>query len=96
MIGAQIVLKCILLAKFQTIVLEAPVDEYASANINRVHNGFHFVGNVFEGKINFVMIENVAKEIKTMSFSYRGNEQRSLSTKLDIKNEQATLDCELN
>lgn len=95
MVGAQVILKCIMLAKFQVLVLEIPVDEYAMANINQIHNGVQFESTVFEGRLNSVMIENLELGVKTMSYSFKDYEQRSLSTRLDIKNEQATLDCEL-
>ncbi len=95
MVGAQVILKCIMLAKFQVLVLETPVDEYAMANINQIHNGVQFEATVFEGRLNSVMIENLELGVKTMSYSFKDYEQRSLSTRLDIKNEQATLDCEL-
>jgi len=95
MIGTTI-FKCILLAKTQVLVLEAPVNEYAMATIAQDHNGVHFEGTVIEGRVNSVSIEYLKGGPKTMSYSIKDYGQRSLSLTLDYKKEHASLDCELN
>jgi hypothetical protein len=93
---ATTVLKCILLAKTQVLVLEQPIDEYATATISQTFNDVNFEGTVFEGRLNSVSIEYPKYSAKTMSYSTKDYEQRSLSTNLDIKNEHASIDCEIN
>lgn len=90
------VLKCILLAKFQVAVVQVPVDEYAMATLSQVHNGVRFEATVIEAKLNSVSIESLEQPLKTMSYSMRDYEQRSLSTRLDFHGAQASMDCELN
>lgn len=94
MIGTTI-FKCILLAKTQVLVLETPVNEYAMATIAQDHNGVHFEGTVVEGRVNSVSIEYLKGGPKSMSYSIKDYEQRSLSLNLDHKNEHASVDCEL-
>ena len=93
---AATIFKCILLAKTQVLVLETPIDEYATATISQTFNGVNFEGTVFEGRVNSVTIEYPEYEAKTMSYSTNDYEQRSLSTRLDIKNEHASIECEIN
>jgi hypothetical protein len=93
---APIILKCILLAKFQVLVLETPVNEYAMATIAQDHNGVHFEGTVIEGRMNSVSIEYLKNGPKSMSYSSRDYDQKSLSLTLDNKKEHASLDCEIN
>lgn len=92
---ATTILKCVLLAKTQVLVLEAPVNEYAMATISQNHNGVHFEGTVVEGRMNSVSIEYLKGGPKSMSYSIKDLEQRSLSINLDHKKEHAGLDCEL-
>lgn len=89
------ILKCILLAQTQVLVLETPVSEYAMATISQEHNGVHFEGTVIEGRMNSVSIEYLKGGPKSMSYSIRDYEQKSLSLTLDHKNEHASLDCEI-
>lgn len=89
------ILKCILLAKAQVLVLETPISEYAMATIAQDHNGVHFEGTVVEGRMNSVSIEFLRGGPKSMSYSIKDYEQRSLSINLDHKNEHASLDCEI-
>lgn len=89
------ILKCILLAKTQVLVLETPVNEYAMATIAQAHNGVQFEGTVIEGRMNSVSIEYLNGGPKSMSYSIRDYEQKSLSINLDYQSEHASLDCEL-
>ncbi len=89
------IFKCILLAKTQVLVLEAPVNEYAMATIAQDHNGVHFEGTVVEGRVNSVSIEYLKGGPKSMSYSIKDYGQRSLSVTLDHKKDHASLDCEL-
>jgi hypothetical protein len=93
---ATTILKCILLAKTHVLVLEAPINEYAMATITKTYNEVNFEATVIEGRLNSVMIEYPAHGVKTMSYSIKDYEQRSLVTNLDFKNEHASLDCEIN
>lgn len=89
------VLKCVMLAKFHVDVVETPISEYAMATMNKVHNGVQFEATVLEGRLNSIMIENPAISAKTMSYSMKDYEQRSLSTTLNVNNEHASMDCEI-
>lgn len=90
------VLKCILLAQFQVSVVEVPIDEYAMATMQEVHNGVAFEATVLEGKLNSISIESQELPLKTMSYSSRDYEQRSLSSRLDFNGQQASIDCDIN
>ncbi|MBC7713469.1 MAG: hypothetical protein H7177_09025 [Rhizobacter sp.] len=92
MIGAAI-LKCILLAKFHTDIVETPISEYAMATMNKVHNGVQFEATVFEGRMNSISIE-IPEIAKMMSYS-TDYTQQTLSGKLEVKDEYATIDCEI-
>lgn len=92
---ATAILKCILLAKFQVDVVQVPIDEYATATINRTHNAVNFEATVFEGRVNSLKIEFPESGVQTMSFSSRDYDQKALSTHLDVKNEHASADCEI-
>lgn len=89
------VLKCIMLAQFQVSVGEVPIDEYAMATMQKVHNGIQFEATVLEGKLNSISIESLSLPLKSMSFSSRDYEQRSLSSRLDFNGQQASIDCDL-
>lgn len=89
------ILKCILLAKFQVLVLEVPVNEYAMATIEKTFNDVYFEGTVIEGRMNSVLIRFPKLGAETMSYSTRDYDMKSLSTRLDVQNEHATLDCEI-
>jgi hypothetical protein len=93
---ASTVLKCIMLAQFHVNVVEVPIDEYAMATMNKVHNGMQFEATVIEGKLNSIAIESLELPLKTMSYSSRDYQQRSLSTRLDFNGKQASMDCEIN
>lgn len=92
---ATTILKCILLAKTQVLVLETPVNEYAMATISEDHNGVHFEGTVVEGRMNSVSLEYLKGGPKSMSYSYKDYEQKSLSLTLDHNKQHASLECEL-
>ena len=89
-------LKCIMLAKFQVEVVETPISEYEIATMNKVHNGVVFEATVLEGRMNSISIENPELGAKTMSYSMKDYTQRSLTTNLEIKQEYASMDCEIN
>lgn len=90
------VFKCIMLAGFQVEIVEVPVTEYETANISKLHNGAQFEAQVMEGRLNSVSIEVPSIEAKTMSYSFKDYQQRSMSTNLSVKNTQASIDCEIN
>ena len=92
---AGAILKCVMLAKFQVEVVETPISEYEMATMNKVHNGVQFEATVLEGRMNSVTIEDPVTVAKTMSYSMKDYTQRSLSTTLDVKQEHASLDCEI-
>jgi hypothetical protein len=95
MIFTTSILKCVLLARYQTLVISEPINEYAQAKIERVHNGMSFVGDVIEGKLNSVSIESTTLDFKTLSYASRDLNQRSLSTMLDYKGQHASIECEI-
>nr|BDT29820.1 hypothetical protein BHI3_32860 [Bacteriovorax sp. HI3] len=95
MIASGMILKCILLAKFQVDVVETPISEYEMATMNKLHNGVAFEATVLEGRLNSVSIEDPATSAKTMSYSMKDYTQRSLSTKLDVLNTHSSVDCEI-
>ena len=90
---AGAILKCIMLAKFHVDVVETPISEYAMATMNKVHNGVHFEATVFEGRMNSISID-FPEVARTMTYSTDYN-QRTLATRLEVKNEYATIDCEI-
>lgn len=92
---AAAVLKCVMLAGFYLESVEVPVNEYATATISKFHNGAQFEALVFEGRLNSIMIEIPEIGAKTMSYSSRDFEQKSMSTNLVVGNTQATMDCEI-
>ncbi|MBC7428408.1 MAG: hypothetical protein H7336_07335 [Bacteriovorax sp.] len=91
---AGAVLKCILLAKFHIDIVETPISEYAMATMNKVHNGVQFEATVLEGRMNSISIE-IPDVAKTMSYS-TDYDQRTMGAKLEVKDEYATIDCEIN
>ncbi len=93
---ASAVFKCIMLAGFHVEVVEVPVTEYETAHISQLHNGAQFEASVMEGRLNYVSIEIPEIGAKTMSHSFKDYEQRSMSTRLEVKNTLATMDCEIN
>lgn len=92
---AMTFLKCMMLANFQVEIIQTPIDDYAMTTINHFHNGALFEGTVVEGKLNSVSIEFPLLEVKTLSYATRDPNQLSLSTRLDVKNEHASIDCEI-
>ena len=92
---ASAVLKCVMLAGFYLERVEVPVSEYATATIDKVHNGARFEALVFEGRLNSIMIEIPELGAKTMSYSFKDFEQRSMSTNLVVGNTHASMDCEI-
>ena len=95
MIVTTTILKCILLAKTHVLVLEKPIDEYAMATIEKTFNQVDFQATVIEGKMNSVLIRYPKLGAETMSYSSRDYDLKALSTKLDVKTEHASLDCEI-
>lgn len=93
---AAAVFKCVMLAGFHVEVIEVPVTEYETANISKLHNGAQFEAQVLEGRLNSVSIEIPEIGAKTMSYSFKDYQQRSLSTNLSVNNTQASIDCEIN
>ena len=88
-----VVLKCILLAKFHVEIVETPISEYAMASMSKVHNEVQFEATVIEGRMNSISIEYPGLA-KTMSYS-SDYEQRTMASKLDFKEEHASIDCEI-
>lgn len=93
---AATVLKCILLAKTNLLVLEVPIDEYAMAGIEKTFNGVYFAADVLEGRMNSVLIRYPEYNVQTMSYSTKDYQLEALSTRLDVQSEYATIDCEIN
>jgi len=91
----SMILSCLILAGFETTIVETPVNEYAMATINKNHHGLVFEGTVIEEKLNSVSIEVPEHGIKTLSYAMRDYAQKSLSTMLDYKNGHASIDCEI-
>ncbi len=90
---AGAILKCIMLAKFHVDVVETPISEYAMATMNKVHNGVQFEATVLEGRLNSLSIE-IPDVAKTMTYS-TDYTQRTMAAKLEVKDEYATIDCEI-
>lgn len=93
---ATTVLKCILLAKTNLLVIEVPVSEYAMATIEKTFNEVYFEGTVIEGRMNSVLIRYPKLGVETMSYSTRDYEMKSLTTRLDVMGEHASIECEIN
>ena len=91
----SMILSCLILAGFETTVIETPVNEYAMATVNKNHHGLIFEGTVVEEKLNSVSIEVPEYGIKTLSYAMRDHFQKSLSTMLDYQNGHASIDCEI-
>lgn len=90
---AGAILKCIMLAKFQVDVVETSINEYAMATMNKTHNGVQFEATVIEGRMNSLSIQ-IPEMAKTMTYSNEYN-QRTLATRLEVKDDYATIDCEI-
>lgn len=88
------ILKCVMLAKFHVEVIETPISEYAMATMNKVHNGVQFEATVLEGRLNSLSIE-MPDVAKTMMYS-TDYSQRTMGAKLEVKDQYATMDCEIN
>lgn len=88
-----VILKCIMLAKFHVDIVETPISEYAMATINKIYNGVQFESTVLEGRLNSITIE-IPNKGKTMTYSTDYN-QRTLSARLEVVDETATIDCEI-
>ena len=93
---ATYILKCILLVKAHVLTLEIPVNEYGMATINQSFNGVQFEGTVVEERMNSVRITFPKYKVESTAFSTRDYDMKALSTQLNIKNEHASLDCEIN
>ena len=89
------VLFCVLWAKPNIELFEVPVNEYAMADMNRNFGEFNFEASVFEEKMNSVKITHLPTQISTQANSSSDYQQKSLYIKLDLGEEQASLDCEM-
>ena len=89
------VLFCILWSKPEIQLVEVPINEYATADVNQDFGAFHFEGNVFEGRMNSVKIVHIPTQFSTEAFSANDHQQRSLYVKLEMDQFAASLSCEL-
>ena len=89
------ILKCIMLSQLQVNIVEVHINEFATANMNKIYNGTQFEAIVFEGKLNSISIETLEQPLKTISYSARDYDQKSMSTRLDFNGRQSSLECEI-
>lgn len=91
----QYFLFCILWSQPNVKLVEAPVSEYAMANINENFDGFNFSADVIEEKINSVQITQLETQYATLVTAPSDYQQRSLYAKLTAKQAEASIDCEI-
>lgn len=91
----QYFLFCILWSQPNVKLVEAPVSEYAMANINENFGGFNFSADVIEEKLNSVQITQIETQYSTLVTAPHDYQQRSLYAKLTAHKAEASIDCEV-
>lgn len=92
---AVYILACMLWVSGQTLTqLNTPVSEYGMASIDHVKGNFQFKADVIEERINSLELIHLPSEVSAFSYSFDSN-QNSLYTKLHLKDEEASLSCEI-
>lgn len=89
------VLVCVLWSKPEIKIIEVPVDEYAMAFVEETFGEFKFEASVIEERMNSVKISHVSKNVSSHSYSARDLQLKSLVTRLQIGNEDSSLDCDI-
>lgn len=89
------VLYCILWSKPDVRITETPVSEYGVATMSEQFNQFEFEATVIEEKMNSVKIKHLTSGYESSAYAPNDHTQRSLSIRMEIAADAATLDCEM-
>jgi hypothetical protein len=90
------ILFCILWAKPQVEIVQIPVNEYSMADLRTQFGEFYFEASVLEEDLNYVKITHIPSQFSSEANASRDHQQKSFYIKLDLKDNQASLDCEIN
>ncbi|MFN8845393.1 MAG: hypothetical protein ACK5V3_12390 [Bdellovibrionales bacterium] len=85
---------CLSWMGLDTQLHEKKLDEYAMAEINHTHKDWSFQANVMENRLNSLKLTQVKEGVSTQSYSTHFPFNH-LAVRLEVKNQLATLDCEL-
>ncbi len=89
------VLVCILWSKPEIKVISTPVDQYAMAFVDETFGEFKYEASVVEGRMNSVKILHLKKDVSSHSYSASDFQLRSLVTRLQVGQEESSLDCDV-
>lgn len=88
-------LSCLVWVKgFSTQIIEKNIDPAYPTTIQKDFEGFQFQADVFEDRLNSMEIKHQVSGVKNTVYTFQST-QRSLYSKLEIQNEEASLTCEL-
>jgi hypothetical protein len=85
---------CVSWMGLDTQLHEKKLDEYAMAELNFSHKDWSFNANVIENRLNSLKLSHVKEGVSTQSYSTHFPFNH-LAVRLEVKNQLATLDCEL-
>ncbi len=85
---------CLSWMGLDTQLHEKKLDEYAMAELNHSHKGWSFSSTVIENRLNSLKLTHDQEKVSTQSYSTQFPFNQ-LAIRLEVKNQVATLDCEL-
>lgn len=89
------ILACTLWGAPNIELVEIPVSEYAMAEMNKIVGPFQFEASVMEESLNYIKITHLATQASTQTSATSAYGHKSLSLRMDIQNNQASLDCDV-
>ncbi len=86
---------CTLWSKPDLKLVQVPVNESATADVNEDFGNFHFEGSVNQGRMNSVKIVHIPSRFYTEAYAPDDGMQTSLYVKLEMDQVAASLTCDL-
>lgn len=77
-----------------TQIFQVPVSEYGTAQITQQVGGFKYDADVIEEKVNSVKITHIASGAKASAYTMEWP-QNTLVARLEIGDEQSSMDCDI-
>lgn len=89
------ILACTLWGAPNVELVEVPVSEYGTAEMNQQVGQFQFEASVMEERLNYIKITHVPSEASTQASAPSAYSHKSLSLRMNTKTSQASLDCDV-
>lgn len=88
------ILACTLWGAPNVELVQIPVSEFGMADMNQQVGQFQFEASVIEEGINYIKISHPLTESSTQA-NAPGAAEKSVSLRMNVKNSQASLDCDV-